>query len=175
MLQSKPDSSYGLPLETGCPSCPALLQLSLFLFLKAQTHKIKEKHQHKEALKQKTEAYNVKILYCHFKTDFTALYIFFIILKIAYTLMLYVTRLEYALEMYVHFYFVSKWLPTRAHTILCCICTCAVLTSAYALILTYSQYWVTHCINMTCIASVWTNTFLASMHCFVSPLPSFRS
>lgn len=33
-LRSKPDGSDGLPLETGSPSCPILLQLSLFLFLK---------------------------------------------------------------------------------------------------------------------------------------------
>lgn len=36
-LQTQPDSSYGLPLETGCPSCPALLQLFLLLFLKAES------------------------------------------------------------------------------------------------------------------------------------------
>lgn len=38
VLQTKPDSSYGLPLETGCPSCPVLRQLFLFLFLKAEEH-----------------------------------------------------------------------------------------------------------------------------------------
>lgn len=32
-MQSQPDSSYGLPLETGGPSRPDLLQLFLFLFL----------------------------------------------------------------------------------------------------------------------------------------------
>lgn len=41
-LQTQPDSSYGLPLETGCPSCPALLQLSLLLFLKAESHQFSD-------------------------------------------------------------------------------------------------------------------------------------
>lgn len=51
MLQSKPDSSDGLPLETGCPSSPVLFQLSLLLFLKARaTRKIKRNLQHKEEL-----------------------------------------------------------------------------------------------------------------------------
>lgn len=38
-MQSQPDSSYGLPLETGGPSCPALSQLLLFLFLEGENQK----------------------------------------------------------------------------------------------------------------------------------------
>lgn len=74
MLQSKPDSSYGLPLETGCPPCPSRLQFSLFLFLKAETHKIKANQQHVENLSAscltkhtvtlRTEAFSCEYVIC---------------------------------------------------------------------------------------------------------------
>lgn len=39
VTQWQPDGSYGLPLETGGPPCPALRQLFLFLFLEAEKQK----------------------------------------------------------------------------------------------------------------------------------------